>query len=249
MKNTIGICIMFLLMVSVPNSSAGNDRIAEGLKEALNVGIKAAVQQLGVEDGYYKNSVVKILMPEKLQKADQLIKDIGAGEISEVLVLQMNRAAEQAAPQTLDIFLSAVKGINIIDAAKLLSGESESATVFLQNNTTDSLKSAILPIVQGTMEEVGAIKTFNEYMEKLKASSIVQTGSQLGSLAKASGLIKSETTSELLDMNFDINQYVTDKAVEGLFITLAAEEQKIRENPEARVTDILKDVFGGLLSR
>lgn len=221
----------------------GEKQVASGLKEALNVGIKTAVELLGKEDGYYENLDVKILLPEELKKADETIRGFGGAEISEMLVKKMNRAAEKAAPQALDIFVDGVKEMKIEDAMKLLSGEKNAATSYLQEHTSDDLIKAFYPVVQGTMEEVNALKTYNEYVGKLKSGSV----GKVGSLLQSSGLTKGTALEGVTDIELDINKYVTEKAIGGLFSTLAKEEEKIRENPEARVTDLLKDVFGSIL--
>ncbi len=239
------IALFALIAFSTPVLAEDSGRIVEGLKEALDVGIKEAVKTLGAEDGYYKNPGVKILLPEKLKKADKYLDKAGAGKISETLVLKMNRAAEQAAPEAKGIFIDAVKKMKIDDAMNVLSGEQGGAAAYLEDNTAGELKTSFYPIIRSTMEEVNAIKTYNDYLGKLKSSSL----GQAGSLLKSTGLTESGPLESVSDIELDLNQYVTDKAIDGLFKTLAKEEVKIRENPEARVTDILKEVFGNILKK
>lgn len=224
-------------------SALTDEKMAAGLKEALNVGIENAVKLVGVEDGYFKNDAIKILLPEELKKADKYLQDVGGGAVSEALVEKMNRAAEKAAPEALDIFVSSVKEMKIDDAMKIFSGEKNAATAYLEEHASEPLRKSFYPIVKNTMEEVGALKSYNEYIGKLKSGKI----GQVGSLLKSTGLAESGPLKEITDIELDINQYVTEKAIGGLFKMLAEEEVKIRENPEARVTDLLEDVFGGLL--
>ncbi|WP_339137342.1 MAG: DUF4197 domain-containing protein [Candidatus Electrothrix sp. GW3-4] len=224
---------------------ANNDKTADGLKEALNVGIKAAVKSAGAVDGYFKNPDIKILLPEKLQKADKMIRSFGGGAISDTLVLKMNRAAEKAAPEAQDIFIKAIKGMQINDAMEILSSKNAAATKYLQGSSGDALKNSFYPIVKESLGEVNALKVYDEYLGKLKVGDM---GKAL-SLLNATGLTNSGPLAIIGDIELDMNKYVTDKAINGLFTILAAEEEKIRKNPEAQVTTLLKDVFGGILSK
>lgn len=231
-----------LLLLGCTTPVWGNEKIVSGLKEALNVGITQAVKLVGVKDGYFKNQAIKIMLPEKLKTADQTIRNYGGDTISDLLVEKMNRAAEQAAPKALDIFVDAIKGMKFDDAMKIFSGQPNAATEYLEKSTSDTLKKSFYPVVKNTMNEVNALKTYDEYLGKLNSGTI----GQVGSLLKASPLGKSETVSKVTDIDLDINQYVTDKAIDGLFKMVGEQEKSIRENPEARVTSILKDVFGKL---
>lgn len=205
-----------------PGSPANSDKTSLGLKEALTVGIQNAVKKAGAENGFYKNDAVKILLPEKLEKADSFIRQLGGEQLSEAFIKKMNRAAEKSAPQALDIFSGSIKDMKIDDAVKLLSGKENAATRYLEDKTSDSLKSSFYPVVKSTMEELGAVKLYNEYMGKYESNPLL----------KMAGL------------EMDINKYVTAETIDGLFLMIADEEKKIRENPEARITDLLKDVFG-----
>ncbi len=205
-------------------ASGESDKKSLGIKEALRVGIETAVKQVGTENGFYKNDAIKIALPEKLQKADEFVRQLGGQELSDALVLKMNRAAEQAAPQALDIFIDAIKGMQIEDAARLLSGQENAATDYLEKNTSDSLAKAFYPIVKSTMEELGAVKLYNEYAGKFASNPLLK----------------------MANMDTDISQYVTDKSLDGLFTVVAEEEKNIRQNPAARTSDLLQDVFGSL---
>ncbi|GBC59716.1 hypothetical protein DENIS_0657 [Desulfonema ishimotonii] len=204
---------------AVPASEADSQTV-QGLKEALNVGIEAAVKRTGADGGFYNNPAIKILLPESLQKADAVIRKLGGEALSESLIQKMNTAAEKAAPQGQEIFINAISEMQFDDAMGILSGGDDAATRYLEQKTGEDLKSAFYPIVKGSMEEVGAIKTYNDYVGKYASNPLVKMGSP------------------------DINQYVTDEAISGLFKVLGEEEKKIRENPAARVTDLLKSVFG-----
>lgn len=202
--------------------SPGTDKNTLGLKELLTIGIHEAVKLVGVEDGFYKNEEIKIPLPEKLRNVDSFLRKFGAKEVSETLIKKMNRAAEQAAPLALDIFIKAIKNITFDDVLALLSGKENAATEFLESNTSETLKSTFYPIVKNTMEEIKALKAYNDYMGKYSSNPLVRS----------------------MGLDLDISKYVTDKAIDGLFIMVAKEEKKIRQDPAARVTDLLKIVFG-----
>lgn len=196
---------------------------ADGIKEALIIGIQKAVQLTGVQDGFYKNELIKIGMPEKLQKADKMIRQVGGIQASEMLIEKMNRAAEKAVPEAEKIFVDAIKGMKIEDATKILTGSNDSATLYLKEKTSDSLSKSFYPVIKSTMEEINALKTFNDYIGNYSSNPLLQA----------------------FDLNVDINQHVTEKSIEGLFRMVAEQEKDIRQNPAARVTDLLKIVFGG----
>lgn len=215
----------------VPGDTAGSgvatgvmsaDQASGGLKEALTVGVQEAVKLAGVEDGFYKNPAIKILLPEKLQNADKIVRQLGGEELSEMLVEKMNRAAEKAAPEAQEIFVTAIKNMRFEDANKILSGGDNEATTYLKENTSEELTTSFYPIVKETMGEVGAIKTYDDYVGKFSSNPLMK----------------------MADMDLDISRYVTEKSVDGLFVMVAEQEKKIRQNPAARVTDLLKSVFG-----
>ncbi|MFO8085851.1 MAG: DUF4197 domain-containing protein [Desulfobacterales bacterium] len=195
---------------------------SEGLKEALTVGVQEAVKLAGVEDGFYKNSAIKILLPENLQKADKIVRQLGGEELSKMLVEKMNRAAEKATPQAQEIFVTAIKDMQFEDAKKILSGGDNAATTYLKENTSESLTDSFYPVVKETMEEIGAIKTYDDYVGKFSSNPLMK----------------------IAGMEMDINKYVTEEAIDGLFVMVAEQEKKIRQNPAARVTDLLESVFG-----
>ncbi len=212
-------CIL-LLTLWIP--SMAGDKIVDGLTEALKVGIENAILQVGVEDGYYADEAIRIVLPEKLKKADKFLKKIGGEKLSKTLVKRMNRAAETAAPEARELFVTAVKEMDVEDAAGLLRGGENSATTFLREKTGEQLQELFYPIIQKQMEELQVIKAFNEYKDKAQANPL------LGKI------------------DMDISRYVTEEAMNGLFKVVAEQEKLIREDPKARVTDLLKDVFGNL---
>jgi Protein of unknown function (DUF4197) len=193
-----------------------------GLRQLLDIGIRNAVKLVGVEDGFYKNELIKILLPEKLQKIDKLLRQFGGKKLSDSLIIKMNRAAEKASVLALDIFVEAIKKIKFKDVLALLSSKENTATEFLKENTYDTLKEKFSPMVQTTMEEIDALKTYNSYVAKYKNNPFVKA----------------------LGLEIDMAEYVTTKTIDGLFIMVAKEEQKIRTNPAARVTGLLKTIFG-----
>ena len=196
-------------------------KIIDGLKQALEVGTTNAVEFVSKTDGYYKNPQIKIPLPESVQKAEKLLRTAGLGAQMDAFDLSMNRAAEQAAPEAKALFLGAVKEMSFDDAKKILNGSDDAATQYLRGKTGSQLTEKFKPIVHNAMAQVGVTKTYQDLEAKVKG---IPFGPNLST---------------------DVDQHVTDKALDGLFAMLAAEEKKIRQDPSARVTDLLKDVFGG----
>ena len=201
-------------------SGLSDDKIGSGLKEALQIGAENAVNLTGRKDGYFMNQAIKILMPEKLRTVEKGLRAVGYGPQIDEFVLSMNRAAEQAAPYAKDIFWGAITEMTFDDARKILAGGDTAATQYFKAKTTGKLTTAFRPVVEKTTNEVGVTRQYKDLMGR--ASTIP--------------FLKSET--------LDIDQYVVDKGLDGLFFVLGQEEKKIRTNPTARVTDLLKEVFG-----
>jgi len=189
------------------------------LKEALQIGTQNAVSLTGRPDGYFLNQAIKILMPEKLQTLDKVLRAVGYGPQVEELVLGMNRAAERAAPFANEIFWDAIGGMSFDDARKILTGGDTAATEYFKAKTTDKLVVAFRPVVGQAMNEVGVTRQYKDLVGRYQAIPFVKT----------------ET--------FDIDHYVVNKSLDGLFYVVGEEERKIRANPTARVTDLLKEVF------
>jgi len=193
--------------------------IINGLKEALEIGTAQAVQIVSKANGYYKNPDIRIPLPDDVQKAEKYMRMAGFGDMVDDFELSMNRAAEQAAPQAKSIFWNAIKQMSFDDARNILNGADNSATLYFEDKTSARLGEVFKPIVGQSMEKVGVTGTYKDLNKKAKSLPMVDS------------------------FSFDLDQYVTDKALNGLFVMLAAEEKKIREDPAARVTDLLKKVF------
>lgn len=202
-----------------PSASLSEDTIIKGLKEALGTGAEKAVAMVSKPDGYYKNPEIKIPLPQAVQKVEKLLRSVGFGSSVDEFEQSMNRAAEQAAPQATSLFVDAIKEMSISDARKILNGRENEATLYFKERTEQRLTELFQPVVHKTMAEVGVTKNFQDLSAKTAAIPLA------GSL------------------DLDPDTYVTGKALDGLFLMLAQEEQKIRQDPAARVTDLLKTVF------
>lgn len=224
-------CLLSLGSVAAAQSKLGealglgknplsNEKIANGLKEALQIGTGNAVKQTGTVDGYFKNDAIKILMPEKMRTLEKGLRGIGQGPKVDEFVLSMNRAAERAAPLAKDIFLGAIKQMTFDDARNILGGGDTAATEFFKSRTTANLTEAFTPIVKKATEQVGVTRQYKD----------------LTARAQSIPFLRAQT--------LDVDHYIVGKALDGLFYMLAQEEKKIRKNPAARVTTLLKDVFG-----
>lgn len=207
---------------SAPGAKSGlsNERIVAGLKEALNVGTRNTVNLTGKADGYFANQAIKILMPEKLKTLESGLRTVGYGAQVDEFVLSMNRAAEKAAPSAQKIFGDAITAMTFDDARRILNGGDTAATEYFRGKTTTQLTTAFRPVVEKSMKEVGVTRSYQELI----------------GLAKSVPFFKAE--------GFDLDSYVVGKGLDGLFVVLADEERKIRKNPTARATELLKDVFG-----
>ena len=196
------------------------EKIASGLKEALQVGTENAVRSTGRLDGYFGNPKIKIPMPEKLQTMEKGLRALGQGDQVDEFVLSMNRAAERAAPEAKAIFWDAIREMSFRDAEKILNGSDTAATEYFRRKTTERLATAFRPIVSDAMNQVGVTRQYKELVGR----------------ARSIPFLKTE--------DLDIDDYVVRKGLDGLFYVLGEEERKIRREPAARVTDLLKDVFG-----
>lgn len=223
------------------NSSLSNSTVSSGLKEALKVGVNYAVTNLGSSNGYLNNSLVKIPLPENLQKAESVIRKVGGNQVADNLINSMNTAATKAAPKTAEIFVDAIDKMSLADAQKILNGGNNAATEYFKTNTTTSLKKMISPIVQETMQENGVAKyydSFNGYYKQY-GKGVVENSGVMG-LAKNFGV--DSYIPGASDENLD--EYVTQKAIDGLFTMIAQKEAAIRSNPVEQTTSLLKQVFG-----
>jgi len=199
--------------------------IASGLKEALSIGTEDAVKSVSQVNGYFGNEAIKIIIPEDIQMVTDVLSTVGYKEQVDDFVLSMNRAAEKAAPEALSLFVDAIKEITFEDAKNILNGGDTAATDFFKEKTQGKIHDAFKPIISTSMDEVGVVRSYNEMINKYEILPFVQT------------FIKEDS--------IDLDQYVTNKAVDGLFYMVGQEEKKIRTDPAARVTELLKSVFGG----
>jgi hypothetical protein len=201
-------------------SNLSDDKVISGLKEALKVGTGRAVAETGKPDGFLKNAAIKILLPEKLRTAGKTLRMVGMGSQVDALEVGMNRAAEQAAPQAKQIFLRAVTRMTFSDARQILKGGDTAATDYFKRQSSDELTTAFAPIVHQAMENVGVVRQYDRVMQNPMAASLAN------------------------DKDFNLDQYVVGKTIDGLFYMLGQEEKKIRTDPAAQTTAILREVFG-----
>jgi len=201
-------------------SGLSDVKIGSGLKEALHIGTANAVHFTGKTDGYFLNQAIKILMPEKLKTFEKGLRAVGYGPQVDEFVLSMNRAAERAAPFAKQIFWDAIKEMTFEDVRKILSGHETAATDYFKAKTTDRLTVVFKPPVSNAMNEVGVTRQYKELVGRYESIPFVRKES------------------------FDLDSYVVTKALDGLFYMVGEEEKKIRKNPAARTTDLLKEVFG-----
>jgi Protein of unknown function (DUF4197) len=195
-------------------------KIGSGLQEALKVGTENAVFQTGSVDGFLANKAIKILMPKPLQNIEQPLRLVGYGPQIDEFVVSMNRAAEKAVPFAKEIFWDAIGQMSFEDATKILNGNDTAATDYFKGKTSSKLHTAFRPTVETVMADVGVTRQYNDLIGGYKSVPFAKS------------------------ISFDIDQYVTEKTTDGLFFVVGQEEKKIRTNPAARMTDLLKDVFG-----
>ena len=210
----------FLKKAPAPAAPSESDIVA-GLKEALTLAAGAATRELGRPDGFMGNIRVKIPVPEKLRPVDSALRKLKQSRIADQFVESLNRAAEKAVPAGFSILADAVKAMSISDAKGVLFGPPDSATQYLKRTSHDRLRLAFLPLVQKATAETGVSAAYKNLLIKA------------GPFAKLAGA-----------EGQDLDGYVTSKALDGLYLLVADEEKKIREDPKARVTDLLKKVFG-----
>ena len=226
---------------STSNSNLGDSTVSNGLKEALKTGVNYAVTQLGSNNGYLNNTAVKIPLPDNLAKAETLIRSVGGDKMADNLINAMNTAASKAAPKTAEVFVNAIDKMTVTDAQAILSGGNEAATNYFKANTSDSLKKLITPIIQETMKENQVASYYDTVnnLYKSNAKGLVDNISIMG-LAKNFGV------DSYIPGNSDesLDEYITTKAIEGLFTMIGQKEAAIRSNPVEQTSSILKQVFG-----
>ena len=196
------------------------EEVGAGLKEALNQGVTKGVTQLNKKDGYFKDPQIKIPMPAEAKNVEEKLRSLGQGEKVDEAIESMNRAAEDAAEGAKDIFVAAIKGMTLTDAMSILKGEDDAATKYLNKSTRAELTKKFRPVIKASLDKVGATKHWKTVFSSYNKIPFVKK------------------------INPDLEEYVTEKALDGLFIQVAKEELKIRKDPAARATDLLKKVFG-----
>lgn len=203
-------------------NSLTTTEVAEGLKEALIKGISTGSDQASLLDGYFKNPQIKIPFPPDVKKVEDRLRQIGMGGEVDKFVMTLNRGAEEAAKEAKPIFIAAIKGMTIQDAWGILRGDENAATEYLKRTTSTQLYEKFEPVIANSLNKVNATKYYGD---------LVNTYNKIPLVEK---------------VNPDLNDYATNKAMDGLFLLIAAEEKKIREDPVARTTDLLKKVFGSV---
>ncbi|HLH51997.1 MAG TPA: DUF4197 domain-containing protein [Verrucomicrobiae bacterium] len=214
-------------------SALSQDQVVDGLKEALSKGVEQAVGRLGHDGGFLTNLNVKIPMPEKLRTVEKTLRTVHQDKLADEFIDTMNHAAEQAVPEAAVVFSDAIKNMSVADAKAILIGTNNAATQYFRTATETNLYEKFLPIVKKATDQTGVTSAYKRLMEK------VDSGSSLGGFGSfGRSLLGSEAV--------DVDGYVTNKALDGLFKIVAEEEQRIRENPIARTSDLLQKVFGAV---
>lgn len=208
------------------NKTIGGDKplttaeVAEGLKEALVKGISTGSDLVSVTDGYFKNPEIKIPFPPDVKKVEDALRKIGLGSQVDKFVMTLNRGAEDAAKEAKPIFIASIKSMTIQDAWSILRGEDNAATEYLKRTTSGLLKEKFKPVIQSSLNKVNATKYYSDIVTRYNQIPLVDK------------------------VNPSLDDYATDKAIEGLFLMIAKEEKNIRQDPIARTTELLKKVFG-----
>lgn len=206
--------------VGTSGQALTTQEVAEGLKEALIKGISNGSDQLSALDGYFKNPQIKIPFPPDVKKVEDRLRQIGLGDQVDNFVLTLNRGAEDAAREAKPIFITAIRSMTIQDAWAILKGNDDAATQYLKRTTSAQLREKFKPVIQQSLDKVNATRYYSEIINRYNQIPLVQK------------------------VNPDLDDYATDKAIDGLFMVIAQEEKNIRENPVARTTELLRRVFG-----
>lgn len=206
---------------SKSSGSLTNSEVTNGLKEALKIGAQNASKQLSSTDGFFQNQAIKIFLPAEVKEVERTLRSVGMGSLVDKAILSLNRAAEDASKQAAPIFVNAITSMSIQDAMGILTGGENSATMYLQNRTTTQLTNSFRPVIQSSLNKVGAVDLWKNVFSTYNNLPLVQN-----------------------KVNPDLIGYVTERALVGLFQTIAIEEKKIRTDPAAQVTNLLRKVFG-----
>lgn len=193
--------------------------ISSGLKQALEFGIEKEVTNLAKEDGFFSNELVRIALPPELQKVDKTLRDVGLGALADEGLRVLNRAAEDAVGEGIPVFAEAVKGITFADARNILLGADNAATLYLSGRTEEELYTRFNPIISNSLDKVGATEVWRNIIQKYNSLPVTS------------------------NVNPDLPDYVTNEALDGVFLMISKEEKEIRNNISARTTDLLRKVF------
>ena len=208
------------LFTKSSSNSLSNDDIIAGLKEALRVGTDSSCKKLSRSNGFFGDAAIKLLMPTEAQNVEKQLRSVGLGNLVDKAILSMNRAAEDAANGVGDIFWTSIKQMSIQDGVQILNGNDIAATTYLQKTTTSELIQKFKPVIDASLIKTDATKYWKDVFSNYNRFSIDK-------------------------VNPDLTAYVTERALAGLFLNIGLQEQKIRKDPSAQVTGILKKVFGG----
>ncbi|MEX2593518.1 MAG: DUF4197 domain-containing protein [Anditalea sp.] len=233
MKNSINVLLSFIFVILIgctatdlnrilkgaSGAALTNEDVANGLKDALAKGVSTGAESASRQDGFFKNELIRIALPEEFRKVEATMRQLGLGSEVDKVLLAINRGAENAASQAKPIFINAIRQLSIQDAFSILKGQPDAATEYLQKNTTGQLTTLFRPEIQEALDQVGATRYYSDLVKTYNAI---------------------PTTKKI---NPDLNAYVTEKALEGLFKLIAEEEKNIRENPLERTTAIMRRVF------
>lgn len=201
-------------------SSLDTNTVISGLKEALSVGSKRAIDSISQTDGYLGNPQIRIPLPPQVEKVGDLMRKVGMSGLADEFQTSMNRAAEDAAPEATSIVIDAIKNMSIEDARTILNGPDDAATQYFREQTSGRLTTLFRPSIEQSLDQVGSTRYYNQLNDRVASVPVVGE-----------------------NLNVNLPDYVTEKALDGLFTMLAVEEKKIRENPAARTTELLKKVF------
>jgi len=205
---------------TVATGTPSNFEIGQGIKEALQIGVSTGADRLSVKDGFLGNLAVKILMPPEAQKVEKTLRSIGLNKLCDNVIVSLNRAAEDAATEAKPIFISAIKQMTLTDATNILLGSKDAATAYFKRVTTAQLMQKFSPIVTTSLNKVNATRYYSDLTTQYNRLPLVKP------------------------VNTDLTEYVTQKAIDGLFVEIAKEELKIRGNLSSRSTTLLQKVFG-----
>jgi len=219
-KDSSGVLKTVSKGVSGTSGSLSNEEIISGLREALKIGTDNSSKKLGSVDGFFKDAVIRILMPEEAKKAEKTLRGLGMGSLVDKAILSMNRAAEDASKGVGDIFWNAIRQMTIKDGLQILKGGDFAATDYLKKMTTAEITAKFRPVIDSSLSKADATRYWKDVFTAYNRFS-------------------------MKPVNPDLGAYVTDKALAGLFYYIGKEEQKIRKDPAAQVTNLLKRVFGG----